>query len=264
MMFNAVALLLVPALALGQQVHQVDVGLNGLAFTPNTVTAAIGDIVNFNYHPKNHSVTQSTFAVPCVKAVGTTGPGVDSGFKPVAAGQTLPSGFAVNVTTTKPLWFFCAQATHCLQGMVFAINAPATGNTFDAFLNNAKSGGTTPPPVTSNPPPTTNTPPPTTGNTPPTTGSTTPPSSNPDPFASAGTGTTTTPGAVTPPSTDPNAPGSSNNPLSVGGSGTIPGTSSNQAGNTTTPPAQGSGAVRSSSGLSVILAAGLASVFFLL
>jgi hypothetical protein len=35
---------------------------------------------------------------------------------------------------------YCRQTGHCTQGMVFAANAPATGNTFDAYLANAKSG----------------------------------------------------------------------------------------------------------------------------
>jgi hypothetical protein len=39
---------------------------------------------------------------------------------------------------TDPLWFYCRQTGHCAQGMVFAVNAPTTGNhTFQDFLANA-------------------------------------------------------------------------------------------------------------------------------
>ena len=38
-------------------------------------TAAVGDIVEFTFHPKNHSVTQSSFAQPCTPLPG----GFDTG-----------------------------------------------------------------------------------------------------------------------------------------------------------------------------------------
>ena len=37
---------------------------------------------------------------------------------------------------------YCKQTnpkSHCNAGMVFAVNAPTSGNTFDAFLANAKN-----------------------------------------------------------------------------------------------------------------------------
>ena len=44
------------------------------------------------------------------------------------------------------MWFFCAQAantpaSHCGKGMVFAINAPQSGTTFNAFKASAISQG---------------------------------------------------------------------------------------------------------------------------
>ena len=35
--------------------HPVDVGLNGLTFTPSIVQAAVGDVIVFSFHPPNHS-----------------------------------------------------------------------------------------------------------------------------------------------------------------------------------------------------------------
>ena len=75
--------------------HQINVSNNtaGLIFDPPYIvrqpivlltvaltirlfqTAAVGDIVEFTFHPKNHSVTQSSFAEPCTPLPG----GFDTG-----------------------------------------------------------------------------------------------------------------------------------------------------------------------------------------
>lgn len=117
----------------GQATHTVVVGgltpvATGmapvLAYSPETITAAMGDVVQFVFMQKNHTTTQSTFAAPCNKMEG----GMDSGFMP------NPDGLAgvqwnMTVTTTEPLWFYCQQRTgfHCGKGMVFSINAKTGG-----------------------------------------------------------------------------------------------------------------------------------------
>jgi len=115
--------------------HSVDVGLNGFAYTPNSITAAAGDIVQFTFHPKNHTVTQSSFASPCTPLVNaTTGQtGFESPFMPTNGTAPLPTLEIMVTNATNPLWFYCRQANHCSLGMVLAINAPATGHTFTAF-----------------------------------------------------------------------------------------------------------------------------------
>jgi len=124
--------------------HLIKVGANsGLVFDPTDITAAAGDTISFQFQGKNHSVTQSTFATPCVRQT-TPSLGVDSGFMFVAAGAaTLPQWSITVNNSTAPLWFFCAQTTpvsHCNQGMVFSVNAPAT-KTFTQFQAAAKAGG---------------------------------------------------------------------------------------------------------------------------
>ncbi|KAK0464376.1 Cupredoxin [Desarmillaria tabescens] len=111
----------------------VKVGENsGLTFDPTSVTAAEGDIVQFQFLAKNHTVTQSTFADPCQKMT-TPSEGVDSGFVPVSNASTeVPMwSFTVN-NASAPLWFYCAQTGHCAKGMVFAIN-PTANKSFAAF-----------------------------------------------------------------------------------------------------------------------------------
>ncbi|KAF8973901.1 hypothetical protein BDZ97DRAFT_1777434 [Flammula alnicola] len=123
----------------------IQVGATGLTYSPDAIAANVGDQVVFHFHAKNHTVTQSSFADPCGKKAG----GLDSGFMPVAANQTdnLPT-FTVQVNDTNPIWVYCAQgartpASHCGQGMVFAINCGQDGtpNSFTNFKNSALAVG---------------------------------------------------------------------------------------------------------------------------
>jgi plastocyanin len=69
-----------------------------LLYTPESITAAVGDMVMFQFMQKNHTVTQSTFADPCRKMDG----GMDSGFMVNPEGKP---GVTWNMTveTTEPL-----------------------------------------------------------------------------------------------------------------------------------------------------------------
>ncbi|KAF6755829.1 Cupredoxin [Ephemerocybe angulata] len=112
----------------------VTVGNNAsLLYEPSSVTAKAGDVIEFEFTSKNHTVTQSTFDKPCVAKAD----GVNSGFQLVPAGTTIFPKWSITVQNdTAPLWFFCAQAPHCSKGMVFAIN-PTAEKTFDMFHTTA-------------------------------------------------------------------------------------------------------------------------------
>ncbi|KAH8102939.1 hypothetical protein BXZ70DRAFT_985935 [Cristinia sonorae] len=128
--------------------HQVTVGGPGiLKYDPQFVNAAIGDTVLFTFKQKNHTTTQSTFAVPCSPMEG----GFDSGFIPVPDDNTAgPFPLArFTVKDTEPVWVYCRQANHCQQGMVFAINP---GDKFAAFQATAMGQGTNPASVSPPPP----------------------------------------------------------------------------------------------------------------
>jgi len=144
MQFTKTAAFVVAAAGLVSAVdHLVLVGDNGLNFNPTTVTAAQGDNVIFEFRAKNHTVTQSSFAQPCTSLQTPAGPGVDSGYQPVAAGATSFPQWSITVdNATAPLWFYCKQGTHCQAGMVFAIN-PTAEKTFEAFQTAAKASGST-------------------------------------------------------------------------------------------------------------------------
>ncbi|KAJ7685430.1 Cupredoxin, partial [Mycena polygramma] len=138
----AVAAAILPVLSVSAADILVLVGAdNKLVFSPSNITAAAGDTIAFQFQNKNHSVTQSTFADPC--AIQTTpAQGIDSGFQFVAANATqLPQwSFTVDNAST-PLWFFCAQTTHCEAGMVFSVNAVESGpKNFAAYQAAAMAG----------------------------------------------------------------------------------------------------------------------------
>ncbi|KAI0277925.1 hypothetical protein BGY98DRAFT_917609 [Russula aff. rugulosa BPL654] len=98
-------------------------------------SAAPGDIISFTFHPKNHTVTQSSFDAPCTPLYG----GVDTGFVPVTLGTNdddLPTREFI-VEDTNPVWIHCQQgantaASHCGKGMVFAVN-PGPDGSWNSF-----------------------------------------------------------------------------------------------------------------------------------
>jgi plastocyanin len=100
--------------------HTVVVGgTAGLVYTPDTIAAAVGDMVIFEFQSNNHTATQSAFTTPCEKLAG----GVDSGFMPNINNTVNPAPqMAMQVTVATPIWFYCRQSGHCGKGMTFSIN----------------------------------------------------------------------------------------------------------------------------------------------
>jgi len=142
MHFSTIAATLLSVVGLASAATQtVMVGQGGLKFSPSNITAAVGDVVNFQFAAKNHTVTQSTFAAPCTPHPTSK---VSSGFLNVTAGASFQWSITIN-NASAPLWFFCEQTTHCAQGMVFSINA-TPAKSFDAYLANAlaTANGTAP------------------------------------------------------------------------------------------------------------------------
>lgn len=94
--------------------HTVWVGRGGLTIDPNTISAAVGDWVEFRFASSGHDITQGAFNQPCRPS--------NNGFY---SGDIPQDGtFSVNVTDTSPKWVYCSVATHCASGMVAVINPP--------------------------------------------------------------------------------------------------------------------------------------------
>jgi len=109
-------------------------------FDPSQVEAAVGDLIQFQFYPRNHSVVRAAFADPCIpieqssSANGTEG--FYSGFMPVSEGSTTMPTFTIQVKDTKPIWFYCSQGSHCQTGMVGVIN-PTAQRTLADFTSRA-------------------------------------------------------------------------------------------------------------------------------
>lgn len=79
--------------------------------------------MQFQFAPKNHTVTQSTFDAPCQPiSLHTNQTGVFSGFMPVGATDATIPTYTIMVNNTTPMWLYCSQAKHCQAGMVMVIN----------------------------------------------------------------------------------------------------------------------------------------------
>ncbi|KAF2275227.1 uncharacterized protein EI97DRAFT_379653 [Westerdykella ornata] len=114
-------------------VHEIDVGEDGLRFSPERVdNVSQGDVLIFKLYPE-HTVIQSNFGSPCTPAEGGfySGPfsGTDNGKKV----------FVVNVTGEGPWYWYCGVDRHCQNGMVGGRNLPSQGETLDAYKNKAKN-----------------------------------------------------------------------------------------------------------------------------
>lgn len=119
-----------------RQTHRVEVGtFNGeVQFVPNSVEAEIGDVVEYDFLIKSHSLTQSEFLTPC-----TFNGGFDTGLnQPNPKNESGLFVIPFEVTTKKPQWFYCKQAgppkSHCNRGMVFGLNPQ---DKMDQFIQNA-------------------------------------------------------------------------------------------------------------------------------
>jgi hypothetical protein len=108
-------------------------------YSPDTLNAAVGDMVEFTFMSENHTATQSAFDTPCVKLAG----GVDSGFMPNPNNTVSPPPTMMfQVTTTSPVWMYCRQKGHCGKGMVFSINPTAQKSQADFQAMAIQQNGT--------------------------------------------------------------------------------------------------------------------------
>ena len=127
-----------------RRIHHVTVGSQDgslLRYTPPFVYARKHDIVRFEFLAKNHTVTQSDFDTPCQGRDGA----FRTGFVPNPQGyRPGPKRDFVVRDDRTPAWFYCGQKQprpHCGGGneMVFAVNPPRRGNTFDRFAAKARA-----------------------------------------------------------------------------------------------------------------------------
>ncbi|KAH6675619.1 hypothetical protein B0J14DRAFT_652464 [Halenospora varia] len=102
----------------------VSVGAEGLVFTPDSITAAVGEVVEFCFYPNNHSVTRSEYKTPCIpyEVSGPSKQGFWSGFRPLNV-DPANGRESMKVNDTKPIFSYCSSPGACMSnGMVGVIN----------------------------------------------------------------------------------------------------------------------------------------------
>ncbi|KAK8105587.1 extracellular serine-rich protein [Apiospora kogelbergensis] len=117
---------------------RIDVGSNGapaLIYTPRTVTAQVGDIVDFHFIDENaaSSVVRGIAGAPCTPYPAKKEGFFNSGF--ILGEPTGSNVFSVEVNETTPIPIYCSVGGHCRAGMVGYIN-PGQGD-FEAYASGA-------------------------------------------------------------------------------------------------------------------------------
>ncbi|KAK6346570.1 hypothetical protein TWF696_006692 [Orbilia brochopaga] len=107
--------------------HSIVVGRGGLRFDPDNVQAEIGDVIEWHFTPRNHSIVQSNFGNPCVPTAGA----FFSGFVPTMSGQN-GQVYQIRIVDKNPIWYYCSQTVgdHCQMGMAGVINQDYNTNEF--------------------------------------------------------------------------------------------------------------------------------------
>ncbi|KAK9356083.1 Cupredoxin [Lipomyces doorenjongii] len=118
------------------QVHNISVGQGALDYSPNTVTASVGDYVQFTFLTGTHGVAQASYDSPCTPySDSTEGAGKNGIYSGLIAPYTNYSPtYTIRINSTDPIWFYCPEAYHCQSGMVGAIN-PGNGQSVSDFTN---------------------------------------------------------------------------------------------------------------------------------
>ncbi|KAI0399221.1 hypothetical protein F4802DRAFT_590632 [Xylaria palmicola] len=128
-------------LASAQTVHVVSVSSanKSLAFYPDNLKAAVGDMIQFQFLAGNHSVVQSNFDNPCtpIQQHVADQKGMFSGYMNVAASAAtgMIPVYTMEVKNTNPLWLYCSQGKHCQAGMVLVVNENTSANSTRSLAN---------------------------------------------------------------------------------------------------------------------------------
>jgi plastocyanin len=107
-------------------VHVIKVSdKNGsLIYSPASIHVPVGDMVQWHFYPKNHSIVQAAFSNPCTP-ISNVMPNVTtffSGYMPVKATDQEMPALTMMVKDALPFWYYCSQGKHCQKGMVGVIN----------------------------------------------------------------------------------------------------------------------------------------------
>ncbi|KAL5370905.1 hypothetical protein DPSP01_014604 [Paraphaeosphaeria sporulosa] len=124
-------------------VHRITAGStdgnNSLRFEPQQVVAEIGDLIEFHFLPKNHTVVQSSFDKPCEPLLDDA---IFSGFNFATPNGEADNVFTFLIRNRNAFWYYCSQTLgdHCQKGMSGVINQNPDGSeTLSAYQEKAKT-----------------------------------------------------------------------------------------------------------------------------
>ncbi|KAH7046670.1 hypothetical protein B0J12DRAFT_135285 [Macrophomina phaseolina] len=109
--------------------HTVLVGKADHKFEPDVTQALVGDMIKFQFYPKNHSVVRAEYGYPCVpyEMTGVGKTGFYAGFHQVDAILDDPPSYEVRINDTDPIFFYCSAPGSCINHeMVGVINPNKT------------------------------------------------------------------------------------------------------------------------------------------
>ncbi|KAF2710145.1 hypothetical protein K504DRAFT_342636, partial [Pleomassaria siparia CBS 279.74] len=109
--------------------HTISVGNGDHKFRPEITQAEIGDTIEFQFFPANHSVVRAEYQYPCIpyEMTGLGKIGFFTGFHPVDAILSEPPKWSVIINDTDPIFFYCSATGSCINyQMVGVINPNAT------------------------------------------------------------------------------------------------------------------------------------------
>ncbi|CZT03087.1 uncharacterized protein RCO7_06092 [Rhynchosporium graminicola] len=120
----------------------VNVGAAGLVFTPASLTAKVGDMVEFRFYPQNHSVARAEYKNPCIpyEVVDVGRKGFWSDFRPVNVVLSDPPKFSVLINDTEPIFFYCSAPGACQEDLMVGVINPNSTQTLEvqkAFAHNS-------------------------------------------------------------------------------------------------------------------------------
>lgn len=102
--------------------------------------ANVGDTIEFQFYPTNHSVIRSEYGYPCVpyEDTGVDKVGFFSGFKPVDAILSEPPSFSLLVNDSNPIFFYCGAPGSCIEHQMVGVINPNASTSLQQQKQDAK------------------------------------------------------------------------------------------------------------------------------
>jgi hypothetical protein len=112
----------------------------GHTFIPDVTQAEVGDFVEFQFYPTNHSVVRAAYKFPCIpfEKIETDKVGFFSGFHPVDAILDKPPTWTVRVNDSDPMFFYCSAPGSCINYAMVGVINPNASTSLEVQRDNAE------------------------------------------------------------------------------------------------------------------------------